>query len=261
MKKLVSFLTLALIVFLCASMIIPVSAADEKVNLLAGAELAEIHGIKDHADYKPEHLFDNSTIYTGQKDSYCDFSLACSKEPVVNGTAPRYNLFGETDKEDSLYLMSFQVRLATPAEAGSFQFFGLDNTNLDLDGFDVWVSETGETGSYVKIFSGTHLWCDGKYDTIVTDNLTTTTITCTFDTMKVGYLAFGVTEPRCQHAEKGNVSPYPHYMRITELALYAPEAAATTALGDHGRSDHHGYPDHHGRSDHFCARDHAEDCG
>lgn len=220
MKK---FLSIAVLLFMLAASVLPASAA-EPVSAALNANVTLAFGLDTaYKSYNPAKVFDgNVTYFDG---NFADFRLTVGQDVINDGTAPRYNIMGETDKDDSIYLAGFQAEMTEAATVGSIQYWdcGGDDRKYNIDGFDVWVSETGEAGSWTKVASTSKLHTGGKYTVDSSTGSEISTITVEFTPVKAKYIAFGLTEPRAEQPK------YAHYFRITELALYAAEEAVTTA--------------------------------
>lgn len=226
MKKTVSLLILIGMVML---MFVPaVSAAeDTRVNAMSSAMIGITQGIGSNSKYVPDIMWDGINIYNGEvAGTYCDFKLSAGKSAIKDGTATKYNIYGDEGAEDSIYYATFEIILDTVYMVDSFKFYGgVFGGTANIDGFDIWVSETGEDKSYTKVVSVTELFCGNKYENYTADGLETMMYSADFDPIAAQYVVFGLSQTRCLHAEelaKVNLEPNanPHYFRITELELY-----------------------------------------
>ena len=177
-------------------------------------------------DYVPGYMFDGYRLYNkDDSSSYCDFKLSSSKEDVTAGIAPRYNLKGETGQSDSIYLAAFIVELDDiyTVDRFSISLQQTDNPSASIDGFDILLSSDGTNWS--RVISVTELVCDRKFTTEVIDGFATLVYSTTFPAAQAKYVAFGLTQPRCQHADalaEYGLTPnvYTNYFRITEFELF-----------------------------------------
>lgn len=236
MKKTVSVLILIGMIML---MFVPtVSAAEEaRVNVMSSAIMGITQGIGSNSKYVPTIMWDGVNIYNGDvAGSYCDFKLSAGKTAINEGTATKYNIYGDEGAEDSIYYATFEVILDGVYMVDSFKFYGgVFGGTANIDGFDIWVSETGEDKSYKKVVSVTELFCGNKYENHTAEGLETMLYSAEFDPTPAQYVVFGLSQTRCLHAEelaKVDLTPNanPHYFRITELELYgvATEPKETT---------------------------------
>lgn len=239
MKKTVSLLILIGMVML---MFVPaVSAAeDTRVNAMSSAMIGITQGIGSNSKYVPNIMWDGINVYNGDvAGTYCDFKLSAGKSAIKDGTATKYNIYGDEGAEDSIYYATFEIILDTVYMVDSFKFYGgVFGGTANIDGFDIWVSETGEDKSYTKVVSVTELFCGNKYENYTADGLETMMYSADFDPIAAQYVVFGLSQTRCLHAEelaKVNLEPNanPHYFRITELELYGVATApAETTTAD-----------------------------
>ncbi len=232
MKKTVSVLILIGMIML---MFVPtVSAAEEaRVNVMSSAIIGITQGIGSNSKYVPTIMWDGVNIYNGDvAGSYCDFKLSAGKSAIQDGTATKYNIYGDEGAEDSIYYATFEVILDGVYMVDSFKFYGgVFGGTANIDGFDIWVSETGEDKSYKKVVSVTELFCGNKYENHTAEGLETMLYSAEFDPTPAQYVVFGLSQTRCLHAEelaKVDLTPNanPHYFRITELELYGVATAA-----------------------------------
>lgn len=234
MKKIFSTLTLLCLLLTAA---LPAAAAD-KTNVMVNAQgVPTTFGLASNGAYKPEHMWDGNIAYNKDDNAtYCDFKTSASKANIMIDAAERYNVAGETGKDDSAYLAVFYVELDKVYTVDSFRFYGQqEGTTAQIDGFDLWVSETAEAGSWTKVYSCVEQLCGQKYQVAkATDELTSMYLEGDFTSAaKAKYIAFGLTEPRCQHIEKladQALTPNanPNYFRITELEVFEGAAAPET---------------------------------
>lgn len=215
------FTALLVVCILCMSLI-PASAADP-INAALNANVTLTFGLDTaYKNYAPAKAFDGNVAYFDSQ--FADFKMNVGQAAINDGTASRYNIMGETDKPDSLYLAGFQAELAQAVTIDSFRYWdcGGDDRKYNIDGFDIWVSETGAADSWVKVVSTTKMHTGGKYTVDNSTGKEIATIGGAFAPIKAKFIAFGVTEPRGQEPK------YAHYFRITELALYEAAAVETT---------------------------------
>ena len=142
MKKLFSILTLLCVLLTAAR---PAAAAD-KTNVMVNAQgVPTKFGLASNGSYKPEYMWDGNIAYNkDDKTTYCDFKMSASTANIMIGAAERYNIMGETGKDDSAYLAVFHVELDKVYTVDSFRFYGQqEGSTAQIDGFDLWVSETG----------------------------------------------------------------------------------------------------------------------
>ncbi len=231
MKKTLAILVVALM--LC-SMLVPVSAADEKVNVMANAMPGIAWGMVNSPAF--ERMWDGNTVYdSSTKTAYCDFKYAATKAAPLAEDYPKVNVYGDEGKEDSIYYCTFEVMLDAVYNVDTLVLFtqGFGSTAC-LDGFDIWVGVNGKD-DYKKVYSVSELVCGSKYENSVADGFETAKFTAEFDATDAKFLVFGLTGYRCQHTEALTLlgltpNENINYFRITELELYgyATEQAATT---------------------------------
>ena len=237
MKKTVSLIILIGMVML---MFVPaVSAAEEaRVNVMENVMIGITQGLSSTNKYVPPIMWDGINVYNADvAGTYCDFKMTAGKTAVKEGTATKYSIYGDEGTEDSIYYATFELVLDNVYMVDSFKFYGgVFGGTANIDGFDIWVSETGEDKSYTKVVSVTELFCGNKYENHIADGLETVVYSADFDPIPAQYVVFGLSQPRCLHAEelaKVGLEPNanPHYFRITELELYgvATEPKETTA--------------------------------
>ena len=231
MKKTVSLIILIGMVML---MLVPsVSAADDtRVNVMSTAMVGITQGIGSNSKYIPSIMWDGVNVYNGDvSGTYCDFKMSAGRSAIQDGTATKYNIYGNEGAEDSIYYATFEVVLDGVYMVDSFKFFGgVFGGTANIDGFDIWVSETGDDKSYTKVVSVTELLCESKYENHTADGLETMMYSAEFDPIAAQYVVFGLSQTRCMHAEalaKLDLTPNanPHYFRITELELYGVATA------------------------------------
>ena len=236
MKKTVSLLILIGMVML---MFIPtVSAAEEaRFNVMGNAMVGITQGLSSNSKYIPSIMWDGINVYNADiAGTYCDFKMTAGKTAIKEDTATKYSIYGDEGTEDSIYYATFEIVLDGVYMVDSFKFYGaVFGGTANIDGFDIWVSETGEDKSYTKVVSVTELLCGSKYENHIADGLETVMYSADFDPIPAQYVVFGLSQPRCLHAEelaKIGLEPNanPHYFRITELELYgvATEPKETT---------------------------------
>lgn len=233
MKKLVA----ALVIFcVLSSLVLVASAEDIKINVMSSAVIGETYGLLSTGSYVPANMWDGIRTYNSSiSATYCDFKFASNASAAMSEAVPKYNIYGQAGMSDSVYLCTFRVVLDKVYSISEFKFFGCDPAaSSNIDGFDIWVSETGAEGSWTKVFSETEIFCGKKFTISTEDGINTVCVSGDFSTAKVQYISFGLTQPRCQHTEelaKVVLTPNanPHYFRITELEIYGKVSGATTA--------------------------------
>lgn len=239
MKKVISALTVIFILFL---VILPASAAMEKVNVMSDATLVDYYGLISNSKFVPDHMWDGLRSYNADiSATYCDFKFAASAADARSESVVRYNIYGQTDAADSDYLCVFTVALDKVYPVSQINFFGcLPSSSSNIDGFDIWVSETGAAGSWTKVFSEAEIYCGRKFETYNEDGLETVMISGDFNEISAGYILFGLSQPRCLHTDelaKYEQTPNAntHYFRISEIEIIGlaeveetTEAPATT---------------------------------
>ncbi len=227
MKKCIA--VLALVTLLVSTLIIPASAAERKnVMLNCIGELETVIGCKFNDDYVP-YLWDGETMYNADdKLSYVDHKTTANATAVISGEAPRYNVEGETGKDDSKYLLVTFFELDKTYEIG---YMMKDNPALTAS---ICSSlKTDEAGSWTVAYSLSNLVCDQKLKSRPADGTLdygTVYLEDEFpQAVKAKYVAFGLTEGRCQHADQlaprtdlnpNTSSANPNYFRLTELEFY-----------------------------------------
>ncbi len=233
MKKLVA----AMFIFcILSSIVLVASAEDVKINVMSSSVIGETYGLLSASSYVPANMWDGIRTYNSSiSATYCDFKFASNASAAMSETAPKYNIYGQTGMSDSIYLCTFRVVLDKVYSVSEFKFFGCDPAaSSNIDGFDIWVSETGVEGSWTKVFSETEIFCGNKFTVSTEDGINTLCVSGDFSTAKVQYISFGLTQPRCQHAEelaKKSLTPNanPNYYRITELEIYGIVSGVTTS--------------------------------
>lgn len=235
MKRIIAVIML---IGILAVMLVNTSAADEKINVMTNAVKGTDSGLLSQGKHAPANMWDGITTYNGDiSATFCDFKWAASKSDAMSETVTKYNINGETGKEDSIYFYTFEIILDKLYTVDTLRFYAQTyGSAASLDGFDLWLSETGLENSYKKVVSATELVCDQKYEKSVTDGVETACYSEEFDATKVQYIIFGLTQYRCQHTDKLTAlgieaNANPHYFRITEIELFGTAAdggAATT---------------------------------
>ncbi len=246
MKKLIAIL--AIVTLLVSTFAIPTSAAvgdnvmKNIINDTTTVDGCVIFGGKvENASRVPANMFDGITEYnTSVNSTYASYKTSASKTDLIAEVATLYNVMGEEGKADSKYITVLQFELDKVYAVDSFTIWGqqFDDPQVTFDGFDILVSETGAAGSWTVVHSVTNLSCGQKGSKFTSSPATTADYTpnvkysASFDTANAKFVAFGMTQPRCQHIDElydatgkepnGN----PHYFRIAEFAVY--EAAPVT---------------------------------
>ena len=228
MKKIFSLALIFTLLF--ALPVLPTAAEETRVNVFTLETVYPSHtiGLNATSAYVPEYVCDGFVDYNKDNSStFCDHRMTASQKDVQNGTAPLYNIAGVTGAADSKYLAILFFELNQPYSLDGFSFYcsnvidGIP-TNVNVDGVDILLSETGLDDEWKLVYSGTELHCGKKY---LAHN-ETAYITADFEATKAQYIAFGLTQPRCQHTEalkaayNLEISEHPEYFRITELEFY-----------------------------------------
>lgn len=127
------------------------------------------------------------------------------------------------------YLCGFYYELAAATKIGSFALYNTA-TLMDIDGFDILVSEDGV--NWEVVYSAENLVGELKYE-IVDEN--TNMIEGTFDAKTAKYVMFALTAPRSRnadatagynekyHKEITGPNANPHYFRIVEFEIFEAE--------------------------------------
>ena len=220
MKKTVSLIMLVALVLSLA--IIPVSAASsstttlpstgkENVMDLDHVEVFNEFGIGSHADHIQEYLYDGNVYYVhGDSSTYCDTLISTGKAAILDGSATRYDANGNPDARETPYLCIFQYKLDKTYSVGGFSLFAQQGYVEPAYGavgcpcgFDILVSETGADDSWKVVYSGTELVCSDKYQYLLNEGTEELTafITADFDAVNAQYIAFALTDSRCQHTD------------------------------------------------------------
>lgn len=228
MKKIFSLALIFTLLF--ALPVLPAAAEDTRVNVFTMETVYPSHtiGLNATSAYVPEYVCDGFVDYNKDNSStFCDHRMIASQKDVQNGTAPLYNIAGVTGAADSKYLAILFFELNQLYTLDGFSFYcsnvidGIP-TNVNVDGVDILLSETGLDDEWKLVYSGTELHCGKKY---LAHN-ETAYITADFEATKAQYIAFGLTQPRCRHTEalkaayNLEISEHPEYFRITELEFY-----------------------------------------
>ncbi|MBQ8275365.1 MAG: hypothetical protein IJZ02_01915 [Clostridia bacterium] len=228
MKKYVASVLILTLLF--ALPVLPAAAEDTRVNVFTMENVYPSHtiGLNATSAYVPEYVCDGFVDYNKDNSStFCDHRMTASQKDVQNGTAPLYNIAGVTGAADSKYLCILFFELNQLYTLDGFSFYcsnvidGIP-TNVNVDGVDILLSETGLDDEWKLVYSGTELHCGKKY---LAHN-ETAYITADFEATKAQYIAFGLTQPRCRHTEalkaayNLEISEHPEYFRITELEFY-----------------------------------------
>lgn len=236
MKKLVA---IVMLIGILASFAVPAYAQEgEKVNAMLNASIG-IEGIlKTQSKHVVTNMWDGLRSYNGDVSAtYCDFKWASSAADATAENVMKYNIYLEDGKEDSIYYHVFEVALDKLYTLDTFKIFlQTPTSSANIDGFDIWLSENGQEGSYKKVVSVTELFCGQKYETYVEDGMETVMYTAEFEATKAQYMMFGLTQLRCRHEDalkaiSADMTPNanPHYFRISEIELWGtPVAGADT---------------------------------
>lgn len=243
MKKIFS---LVLILTLLLSLSVTSAAADEpRLNVFNLDTVYPYHyiGINPTGAYIPEYVYDGNIDYDkSNSGTFCDHRLTASQKEVQQGKALLYDLSGIPDSADAKYLCVLFFELDQVYTLDGFSFYCSDApngipSNINVDGVDILLSETGQDGEWTLVYSETELHCGKKYQVHSGLYEQTAYITADFEETKAQYIAFGLTQPRCLHADAlkaaygQEVCEHPEYFRITELEFYGNPAdiAETTA--------------------------------
>lgn len=235
MKKIRSW-SILFCIFLSLSLSLSTPIFAASTNVLAGAEVTDTFGLASTGKYVPEHLWDGINVYVAEDpNTFCDFKLAASKNDILDGSALLYNVMGEVGKEDSVYFCTFKMTLDKVYTLDRFRIYLQTFANpASLDGFDLLVSETGEAGSWTKVYSAADLVCKSKLQNSISGDVETAFLEDSFAAVKAKYVVFGLTQTRCQDMEALYAldmvpNANPHYFRITELELFEAASEATTS--------------------------------
>lgn len=212
-------------------------SAQEKENICTYYTVRAYHeiGLQKINAYCPQLCFDGNLAYTGTDSStYSDNRLLSSQKDTLRGQAAHYSLTGEEDP-DSPYLCIIFFELDSLYQLDGFSFYCSDAengipSNLNIDGFDILVSKTGDGSDWTTVYSGTELHCEKKYEFYEIGNgKQVAYITADFKSIEAQYVAFALTQTRCPHktalrqAYGMDISDHPEYFRMTELEFYGAE--------------------------------------
>lgn len=237
MKKILS--PVLILTLLLSLAIMPAAAEEVRMNVftLETVYPYDYIGINPTGAYVPEYICDGFVDYNkGDSSTFCDHRMTASQKDVQKGIAPLYNMAGIAGAADSKYLCILFFELNQLYSLDGFSFYCSDvidgiPTNINVDGIDILLSESGQYDEWKLVYSGTELLCGKKYQT----HNTTAYITADFEATKARYIAFGLTQPRCQHTDalkaayNLEINEHPEYFRITEMEFYgAPENAPET---------------------------------
>ena len=222
MKHIWVSLSVSLLIALLFVTTLPISA-QEQVNVARGAKIIDAFGVDSASSFATEKVFDGVANYAR---GYMDVKLIDSPTYINEKLSLYFDENGEVGEENSIYLYVFHAKLAKPAYVDSFRmwFCGGKDIKYDIDGFDLFVSESGEDGSWIKVYSGTKLRTQNKYEQDNTVGNNVSAVGGSFARQKVNYVAFCMSEPRSTVEGKA----YSHYLRITELQLYGSVIPAET---------------------------------
>lgn len=234
MKKMLAIVMVAVIL---SAMMVPVSAADEKINVMTNAAIGITWGLLSNSKYVPANMWDGNNVYNADAaSSYCDFKFASSKTAPLAADYPKVDIYGNEGTPESVYYCTFEVELDAIYKVDTLVFYSaLFGASANIDGFDIWLGVNGKD-DYKKVFSVNELVCGSKYEKhAVEGSSENAKFTAEFEATEAKYMVFGLTGYRCQHAEalaliglEPNANP--HYFRIAELELmgYATEQPETT---------------------------------
>ena len=234
MKKLIA---IVMLIGILASLVIPASAAEgEKVNAMLGASMGFEVPVKTQPKHVPANMWDGIRGYNGDvAGTYCDFKIASSAAEAVADDFTKYNIYFEDGKEGSIYYHVFEIALDKIYDLDSFNIFlQTPTSSANIDGFDVWLSESGNEGTYKKVVSVTELFCGQKFEKYTEDGLDTVMYSAEFEKTRAQYVIFGVTQLRCRHEDalkaiSADMTPNanPHYFRISEIELWGTPVAGS----------------------------------
>ncbi len=234
MKKLIAIVMLLGILM---SIAVPVYAADgEKVNAMQNASIGIENILASQSKHTTENMWDGIRGYNGDVAvSYCDFKMKDSAADVLADDVVKYNIDLDEGKEDCIYYHVFEVIWDQVYTVDTFSIFLQTPTSTaNIDGFDIWLSETGKDGSFKKVVSVTELYCGQKYEIYTEDGLDTVMYKTEFEPTKAQYMRFGLSQLRCQHEDalkqisadlKPNANP--HYFRISEIEMMGTPVPGT----------------------------------
>lgn len=232
MKKI---LTLALLLTLLLTLSAAPAAAEEaRQNVFTLETVYPYHhiGLNPTGAYIPEYVCDGNIDYDrNNAGTFCDHRMTASQKEAQQGTAPLYDLAGNTGTADAKYLCILFFELNQLYTLDGFSFYCADAlggipSNINVDGVDILLSETGLDGDWKLVYSETELHCGKKYQVHSGLYEQTAYITANFEETKAQYIAFGLTQPRCQHTDALKaaydleISVHPEYFRITEFEFY-----------------------------------------
>ncbi len=142
MKHILVSLSIFLLIALLFLTTLPISA-QKQVNVARGAKIIDAFGVDSASVFATAKVFDGVADYAR---GYMDVKLIHSPT-YINEKLSLY--FDENGEENSIYLYVFHAKLAETAYADSFRmwFCGGKDIKYDIDGFDLFVSESGEDDS------------------------------------------------------------------------------------------------------------------
>lgn len=228
MKKIFALALIFTLLF--ALPVFPAAAEEARQNVFTLETVYPSHtiGLNPTSAYIPEYVCDGNIDYDkNNSGTFCDHRMTASQSDVQKGKAPLYNMAGIAGAADSKYLCILFFELNQLYALDGFSFYcsnAIDGlpTNVNVDGVDILLSETGLDNEWKLVYSGTELHCGKKYQV----HNETAYITADFEATKAQYIAFGLTQPRCQHTDAlkaaygMEISTHPEYFRITELEFY-----------------------------------------
>ena len=234
MKKLIAIVMLLGILMSTA---VSVYAADgEKVNAMLNAISGNENVLASLSKHTTANMWDGNRGYNGNVTaSYCDFKLKDSAADILAEDVVKYNIDFAEGKEDSIYYHVFEVIWDQVYTVDTFSIFLQTATSTaNIDGFDIWLSETGKDGSFKKVVSVTELYCGQKYEIYNEDGLDTVMYTTEFEPAKAQYMRFGLSQLRCRHEDalkllSADLTPNanPHYFRISEIEMMGTPVPGT----------------------------------
>ncbi len=243
MRRIISVTLIVLILSVSFTLLVSAASTDsENVMTHITDDLNSVFGFTmygcsvEKASWLPVNAFNGNREYdSSSNSSFVSFGIHTEREIIEIGSEPRYNMDGEEFREDSKYLAVLIFKLDSVYTVGSYAVYFQKAMNTSLDGFDILVSETGESGSWSVVSSTENMTCGqtgGKWQQSPDG---TYFASGEFSPAKAGYIALGITQPRCIHldamiaAGTGTTVNAPHYFRLTEFEVFTTDAEVTTA--------------------------------
>lgn len=200
------------------------------LNLLTGLVLDKANSFGINSIKHAKCATDGVKNYDPNANTYLDIKTTFGKDQMNDYTniAEKYLPDGSTGPNGK-YLCGFYYELAAATKIGSFALYNTA-TLMDIDGFDILVSEDGV--NWEVVYSAENLVGELKYE-IVDEN--TNMIEGTFDAKTAKYVMFALTAPRSRnadatagynekyHKEITGPNANPHYFRIVEFEIFEAE--------------------------------------